>query len=127
MIADLLWSQPNIYKEEYPSTNSSSQFRKLNFTQDSLNKFLNENKLSMLIRSKDVCNSGFERGFNNKLITIFSATNYCNSLLNDGAILYVKRNLELQPKLMTADEQMNTWSGKKDINTLYPLSPRKKV
>jgi len=127
IIADILWSQPSIYKDEYTSNNSSSQYRKLSFSSDVLSKFLIDNKLSMLIRSKDCCISGFERQFNNKMTTIFSATNYCYSLQNDAAIMFIKRNLEMQPKVMTSDEKYNTWNNKKDIISNFPISPKKNV
>lgn len=125
IVADILWSQPNIAKEEYTANNYSTQFRKLSYNQESLNKFLADNKLSMVVRSKDACSSGFERIFNNKLITVFPATNYCGVTGNDGALLYVKRNLEMQPKLMTCDDTFNTWNYKKDNNITYPVTPKK--
>jgi len=124
--AELLWSQPNIFKEDYTGTNFSSQFRKLSFSQENLNSFLLENKLILVIRSKDVSQSGMDRIFNMKLISIFSATNYGGTMANDGAILYVKRNLEIKAKLMTTDENMNTWNSKKELVAAYPLSPKKK-
>ena len=53
-----------------------------------------DNKLSYVVRTKDYCNSGFETQFNKKLINIFPATNYNGNVMNDGAVLYIKRNLE---------------------------------
>ncbi len=35
--------------------------------------------------------------------------------MNDGAVLYIKRNLEFLPKLMTTDESNNTWNNKKKL------------
>ena len=127
VIADILWSQPSVYKEDYTVNNYSTQFRKLNFSADSLNKFLSDNKLSMLVRTKDWCNAGFDRQFNGKVTTIFTATNYCGTQGNDGSVLYVKRNLEMQPKLMTSDENSSTWGTKKESLALYPSSPKKTV
>lgn len=127
IIADILWSQPSIYKDDYPTSNYTSQYRKLNFNQESLNKFLTENKLSMIVRTKDFCQSGFEKIFNGKLLTIFSATNYLGTQQNDGAVLYIKRNLEMQPKINLFDESNVTWNNKKELLATYPLSPKKKV
>ncbi len=122
IIADILWSQPSIYKDDYIQNNYSNQYRKLSFTNDSLTKFLTENKLNILVRSKDVIQPGFERIFNSKVITIFSATNYNGNTLNDGAVLFVKRNLELQPKVITSEEGLNTWLNK--ISSNFPNSPK---
>lgn len=121
-VAEILWSQPSIYKNDYSQNNYTSQFRKLTYTQETVNKFLNDNKLSLIIRSKNFVQSGYERIFNSKVITIFSACNYNNSQGNDASVLFVKRNLEIQPKMITYDDSYNTWNG---INSyLYPLSPK---
>jgi len=126
VVADILWAQPSTQKENYSYNNISSKYRKLSFTQEVFNKFLQENKLNLVVRTKDYCSTGFERIFNNKLITVFSATNYCGTEGNDGSIMYVKRNLEVLFKLMTGEEVNNTWSKNKDFNSTYPVSPRKK-
>ena len=123
--ADLLWAQPNIIKEEYIGNNYTTQYRKLSYTADNVNKFLSDNKLSLVIRSKDSVQQGFERIFNSKVMNIFSATNYLGTLGNNGGMLYVKRNLEIQPKVLTCDENNITWNNK-NIST-YPESPRKSV
>ena len=68
VIADILWSQPSIYKEDYNSNNYSTQYRKLSFSNDSLLKFLAENKLTMMVRSKDWFTTGFDRQFNGKVL-----------------------------------------------------------
>lgn len=122
IVADILWAQPSFLKEEYSSNNYSSKYRKLSYSQESFNKFIAENKLSLVVRTKDCIN--FDKQFNNKLITIFSATNYCGQQ-NDAAILYVKRNLEIQPKLMTWDDTFNTYNTKKEILVNFPPSPKK--
>lgn len=124
LAADILWSQPSIYKEEYPVNNYSTQFRKLQFSQEIAQKFLTDNKLSLIIRSKDFLQSGFEKIFNSKVMTIFSASNYSGNQGNDGAILYVKRNLEILPKVLTNDETNVTWQTKNI--TIYPSSPKSK-
>lgn len=43
---------------------------------------------------------GFERFAGGKLITLFSATNYCNHHKNAGALLFVRRDLTIVPKLI---------------------------
>lgn len=124
MAADILWSQPSVYKEEYTVNNYTSQFRKLQYSQEITNKFLSDNKLALIIRSKDYLQGGFERVFNSKVITLFSATNYSGNQSNDGAIMFVKRNLEILPKVLTNDESNITWQTKN--MTIYPSSPKNK-
>jgi protein phosphatase len=43
---------------------------------------------------------GFERFAQGQLITLFSATNYCGTANNAGAILVVGRGLVIVPKLI---------------------------
>jgi hypothetical protein len=86
---------------------------------------LADNKLSLIIRAKDIIQQGFERIFNSKVITITSSTNYLGTAGNNGCVLYVKRNMELQPKVLTVDEVNITWNTK-NIN-LFPESPKKTI
>lgn len=125
LVADILWSQPSIYKDDYIGNNYTATYRKLNFTQDLLTKTLADNKLSLLVRSKDSVLQGFERIFNSKVITVFSATNYLGTVGNNGSVLYVKRNMEVQPKVLTLDESIVTWNNKNV--SLYPESPKKSI
>ncbi len=46
------------------------------------------------------CLAGFERFAQGQLITLFSATNYCGTANNAGAILVLGRDLTLYPKLI---------------------------
>lgn len=43
---------------------------------------------------------GFQRFAGGKLITVFSATNYCNRWANAGAILLIGKDLEIVPKMI---------------------------
>ena len=43
---------------------------------------------------------GMERFAGGDLITVFSATDYCGRHKNAGAVLYLKKNFEITPKLI---------------------------
>ena len=74
----------------------------------------------MIIRSHDVTDSGIEKIYGDK--TIFSATNYCG-YQNNGAILIIKKNFEIQPKVLTFEDN---YSLKDNWNkTDCPPSPKK--
>jgi len=74
---------------------------------------------------------GFEFFAKQKLVTIFSAPNYCNEFDNDGSMLNVAEDLccsffKLTPaeKVMKSKQQ-NNWFGKK--NKFYrPGTPTRK-
>lgn len=124
-ITEILWSVPDCNKSDYGENNYSSQFRKYSYTSDTLKEVLKSNKLDLIIRSKDYCDYGFEKLFDGRLFSIFSASNYCGHVQNDGGIIYVKKNLEIQPKLIPCEEGNNNWIMKKDMLALYPATPRK--
>lgn len=54
----------------------------IQFGPDVTSAFLADNNLELLVRSHEVKPEGYEFDHNNKLITIFSAPNYCDSVGN---------------------------------------------
>ena len=51
------------------------------------------NELQMIVRAHECVMDGFERFAQGHLITLFSATNYCGTANNAGAILVLGRDL----------------------------------
>ena len=90
-----------------------------------LNEFLNHNKMKMMIRSHDVCDSGIEKIFNDKIISIFSATNYCGTFNNSGAMLLIKKSYEIQPKILTCEDNYTVWIKENWNKSEYPPSPKR--
>ncbi|KAH9730126.1 serine/threonine-protein phosphatase BSL1 [Citrus sinensis] len=67
---------------------------------DRVSDFCKRNKLQLIIRAHECVMDGFERFAQGQLITLFSATNYCGTANNAGAILVVGRGLVVVPKLI---------------------------
>lgn len=122
---DLLWNIPanSISKDEYTGNNATTQLRKRYFDENLVSEFMKNNKISLIIRSHDVLESGFEKIYENKIISVFSATNYCGVYSNSGGIIFVKKNSEIQPKILTSDENYSVWNCSKDQLKEYPASP----
>ena len=59
-----------------------------------------DNGLQMIVRAHECVMDGFERFAQGHLITLFSATNYCGTAGNAGAILVLGRDLVMVPKLI---------------------------
>lgn len=76
-----------------------------------MSDFLKQNNLSMIIRAHECVMDGFERFAGGKLITVFSATDYCGKHKNAGAILILRNNFEIIPKLIYPVENAvhHTW------------------
>jgi len=70
------------------------------FGPDRVAEFCKRNKLQLIIRAHECVMDGFERFAHGQLITLFSATNYCGTANNAGAILVVGRGLVIVPKLI---------------------------
>lgn len=54
---------------------------------DVTKSFLDDNGLELLVRSHEVKDDGYEVSHDGRLITVFSAPNYCDSMGNKGAFL----------------------------------------
>ena len=51
--------------------------------------------LDMIVRAHQVVQDGFEFFANRKMVTIFSAPNYCGQYNNSGAIMFVDADLQI--------------------------------
>jgi len=64
----------------------------------------------MIIRAHECVMDGFQRFAGGSLITVFSATNYYGKSKNAGAILVLKTNMEIIPKLVyPSSGSQNDW------------------
>jgi len=86
IMCDMLWADPQKGQGLAPSKRGVSY----QFGPDVTNKFLDLNGLSMLVRSHEVKMDGYEEECNGRLVTIFSAPNYCDSVGNKGAYIQFK-------------------------------------
>ncbi|EUD69258.1 protein phosphatase [Plasmodium inui San Antonio 1] len=117
-VTDLLWSDPTdndsilgTIPNDIRDPDGTGHIVK--YGPDRVHKFLEDNDLQLIIRAHECVMDGFERFAGGKLITLFSATNYCNSHKNAGALLFIRRDLTVIPKLIypAKDEVrfFNTW------------------
>ena len=83
---DLLWSDPMAENGKIPSRRGAG----VNFGRDITEKFLKQNHLKLLVRSHEVRMEGYSIEQGNKVITVFSAPNYCDVRGNKGAIIIFK-------------------------------------
>jgi serine/threonine-protein phosphatase 5 len=84
VMCDILWSDPTKQNGRHPSKRGVS----MGFGPDVAKKFLDDNKLKYLVRSHEVKDGGYEVEADGRVITIFSAPNYCDQMKNKGA--YIK-------------------------------------
>lgn len=85
-IDSVLWSDPTNKTEYYaPSTRGSGYL----FGASAVSEFCEKNDIKMIIRGHECVKEGAEFWFDNKLVTIFSASNYCGYENNKSAILEI--------------------------------------
>ena len=117
---DLLWNTPN--SNDNFNKNLPIEYKPEKFDVNSLDTFLKNNKLKMIIRSHDVCQKGIINSFGDRVLTIFSSTNYCGIYQNAGALIFIKKSYEIQPKILTCEENIAVWQNDWS-KTNYPPSP----
>jgi hypothetical protein len=88
--------------------------------------FLAKNNLNMIIRAHECVMDGFERFAGGALITVFSATDYCRKHKNAGAILILKTNYEIIPKMIyPSNTNENNWiEDEEQLRRRPPTPPR---
>jgi serine/threonine-protein phosphatase 5 len=93
-MCDLLWSDPAPFAGRHPSKRGCG----LTFGPDVTKHFLKDNELELLVRSHEVKMEGFLVEHDGKCITVFSAPNYCDQMGNKGAMLIIRKDLDLSFK-----------------------------
>lgn len=125
LIVDLIWS-------EYTDTTSEliiNDERDMNksgfivkYGKDRLNRFLMENNLALLVTSHMWIAEGVKKFANDKIVVVYSATNYCDKAMNLAGLLNInKYSTTIVPKLI------DIWKGdKKSYKYTKNLSPIRK-
>jgi len=91
LLCDLLWSDPSQTNEMW---GVNSRGISCTYSNTAIITFLKNNKLQLLCRAHQLVSEGYKFAANNKLITIFSAPNYCGNCGNDGAVMKISERLE---------------------------------
>ena len=130
LVVDILWSdptdndsetgiQPNKIRDPLGAGNI------VKFGPDIVKEFLAKNGLMKIIRAHECVMDGMERFAGGDLITVFSATDYCGRHKNAGAVLYLKKNYEITPKLIYPQNfSQNNWMDDNQLNQRPPTPPR---
>ncbi|XP_056634537.1 serine/threonine-protein phosphatase PP1-gamma catalytic subunit B-like [Diorhabda sublineata] len=89
LLCDLLWSDPS------PEMGWTANDRGVSFSfgADVITKFLRKHDFDLIVRGHQVVEDGYEFFAQRKLITIFSAPNYCGSFDNAGALMSINEDL----------------------------------
>eukprot|EP00188_Purpureofilum_apyrenoidigerum_P002423 Plantae.Rhodophyta-Purpureofilum_apyrenoidigerum.ctg25013.p1 GENE.Plantae.Rhodophyta-Purpureofilum_apyrenoidigerum.ctg25013~~Plantae.Rhodophyta-Purpureofilum_apyrenoidigerum.ctg25013.p1 ORF type:complete len:317 (-),score=50.20 Plantae.Rhodophyta-Purpureofilum_apyrenoidigerum.ctg25013:1259-2209(-) len=90
LLCDLLWSDPDKEIEGWGENDRGVSFT---FGADMVERFLTKFDLDLVCRAHQVVEDGYEFFADRKLVTIFSAPNYCGEFDNAGAMMSVDETL----------------------------------
>jgi serine/threonine-protein phosphatase PP1 catalytic subunit len=90
IICDLLWSDPDKDIEGWGENDRGVSFT---FGGDVVAKFLKKHDLDLVCRAHQVVEDGYEFFAKRRLVTVFSAPNYCGEFDNAGAMMSVDETL----------------------------------
>ena len=99
LLCDLLWSDPENSTKDWGENDRGVS---VTFNVKVLEKFLEKNDLDLLCRAHQVVEDGYEFFGDKKLVTVFSAPNYCGEYDNNGGIMLVDENLRCSFKIIKA-------------------------
>eukprot|EP01023_Acetabularia_acetabulum_P014472 TRINITY_DN17075_c0_g1_i1.p1 TRINITY_DN17075_c0_g1~~TRINITY_DN17075_c0_g1_i1.p1 ORF type:complete len:308 (-),score=41.17 TRINITY_DN17075_c0_g1_i1:1112-2035(-) len=100
-MCDLLWSDP----EEIEGWGISPRGAGYLFGGDRCQVFCQKNKLDLIARAHQLVMEGYKLMFNDSLVTVWSAPNYCYRCGNVAAILELDENLQKNFKVFEAAPQ----------------------
>jgi len=128
IICDLLWSDPDKDIEGWGENDRGVSFT---FGGDVVAKFLKKHDLDLVCRAHQVVEDGYEFFAKRRLVTIFSAPNYCGEFDNAGAMMSVDETLMCSFQILKPAEKKQRYQqgagGKEGIaKDGRPTPPRKK-
>lgn len=100
-MCDLMWSDPMDDKSGWVTSTRGAGYL---FGEDVVDKFTYENSVEMICRSHQLVMEGYKISFHNKLVTIWSAPNYCYRCGNIAAILNLDDKLTPTYKIFEASK-----------------------
>merc|ERR1711991_124814 len=96
LMTEILWSDPQAMRGRAKSKRGVGVAFGADVTED----FLATNNLKLVVRSHEVSDEGYQKWHGDKLITVFSAPNYCDQVGNKGAFIKFTAP-EMRPDITT--------------------------
>ena len=93
ILCDLLWSDPDIEGRQVEKWGFNDRGVSFTFNNTVVKEFNKINNIDLICRAHQVVDAGYKFSYNKKLVTIFSAPNYCKTYGNSAAMMKVENDL----------------------------------
>ncbi len=100
LMCDLLWSDPETKELGWGENDRGVSYT---FGADVVEDFTKKHDIDLICRAHQVVEDGYEFFCKRKLVTVFSAPNYCNEFDNAGAMLVVSPKLLCSFKIIKSE------------------------
>ncbi|XP_075591018.1 serine/threonine-protein phosphatase PP1-gamma catalytic subunit-like [Dermatophagoides farinae] len=105
LICDLLWSDPDKNVCKWGENDRGVSYT---FGPEVVQNFVKKHDIDLICRGHQVVEDGYEFFCDRKLVTLFSAPNYCGEFDNAGAMMIVDENLLCSFKILKPLEHKST-------------------
>ena len=122
LLCDLLWSDPD---RDVKGWGDNERGVSVTFSDDIVEKITDNLELDLVCRAHQVVEYGYEFFANRRLVTVFSAPNYCGQFDNAGAMMSVDENLMCGFKILKPKNIGSRVMSKLYMRALTP--PRKRA
>ena len=132
-IIDLLYSEYDDNESNYSINQERDKNKKgliVKYGKKRLDDFLNNNKINLLITAHQFIKDGFCTFNNDKLLTLFSATNYMDKYNNIGAMITIakktaNKRLNIIPKLININNDKKELYRKNESSSPVKINKHK--
>ncbi|KAL4478011.1 hypothetical protein ABPG72_013450 [Tetrahymena utriculariae] len=113
IMSDMMWSDP----DDVQGWAQSQRGAGFLFGQSVVDDFCKKNNIEVIFRAHQLVMDGYRPQFDDKLVTVWSAPNYCYRMGNVAAILELDENLQKQYKVFEAapQETRDSQNVKRDV------------
>ncbi|CAH1795600.1 unnamed protein product [Owenia fusiformis] len=101
LVCDLLWSDPD---EDITGWGENDRGVSYTFGGDVVRGFLKKTDCSLIVRAHQVIEDGYQFFQKRKLVTLFSAPNYCGEFDNAAAVMIVTEDLTCSFRILPPDK-----------------------
>ena len=118
LLCDLLWSDPDANTSGWGDNERGVSFV---FGADVVTNFLETHDLDLLVRAHQVVEDGYEFFAGRRLVTLFSAPNYCGEFDNAGGMISVDEDLMISMQILKPSARSMRFNKRTD--RARPTSP----